>query len=107
MLARVGRAVLAILPFLVLLEVTSLPHLLAEVYGEDEDCCERCDDAVPGQKCPPLCPTCACVHVSQMMPPVESPRPALTTSSAVPAPFSASQAPDEPDSEGIFHPPRV
>jgi len=100
------RIVLALLPALVSLEVTSLPHLLAEAC-DDDDCCETCDDAVPGQKCPPLCPTCACAHVAQMITPAESPRPALAAASRTPVPAWVSQLPEEPDPDGIFHPPRA
>ena len=100
-----SRLVLALLPLLVCLEVTALPHLLAEAFGEDEDCCQTCDDAAPGQKCPPLCPTCACAHVPQMITP-EGPRPALATLSRRPAGVHPSQRHQDPDLDGIFHPPR-
>jgi hypothetical protein len=100
------RTALALLPLLVTLEVTSLPHLLAETFGEEEDCCETCDDAAPGQKCPPLCPTCSCAHVAQMVNPTHSPEPALAPPArAISDP--ASQVHEDPDPDGIFHPPRA
>jgi hypothetical protein len=100
------RTVLALLPLLVSLEVTSLPHLLAGTFGEDEDFCESCDDAAPGQKCPPICPTCSCGHVAQMANPIHTPEPALVPPSRA-APYLASQVHQDPDPDGIFHPPRA
>jgi hypothetical protein len=100
------RTLLSLLPLLMSLEVTSLPHLVAETFGEEEDCCETCDDAAPGQKCPPLCPTCSCAHVAQMVNPVPTAEPALAPpAGAIAAP--SSQVPEEPDPVGIFHPPRA
>jgi hypothetical protein len=100
----IARLLLALL----LVHLTGLPHFIAStIAGQTADCTGLDSTSDQSGHCLPLCPTCACGHLTKSVAPNASPP---TIDAAV---FNVSPLPptDEPGEEtiladNIFHPPR-
>jgi hypothetical protein len=101
---RVARLIVVIV---LSIQGSGVGQLIAAATADE--CCAPCEgeDEGDGERCPPLCPTCACGHARRPTIVALPSQPAPKSTAVLPRLTDIRSMPDSPDPRSIFHPPRA